>query len=1237
MKRNFWIPTLVPACFAWGLAMFAMFAASPAQAAPPGESPGEERELIVLLAAGPGAPRPEEVVDHARRGEPLPAGLGIGNPREVRFVLAERASGELLAEIEADPDSPRARLERYVVFRYPAQANLEAIREALLRNPHVLAVEENLPLDLASTNPNDPMFPSTGSTPPDQYQWGSFTLNLPNAWDYTRGHAYVGIVDTGIDPTHPDLVGNFRQHLSWDFGYDDNNVSEGQAQQLNGQLTFPDRAGHGTHVAGIVGATANNGIGVAGACWGCSLMIAKASTLANGCVNGDCFVYNATLFTVDAAEGVTGMVDRGAQVINMSFRSARRNCATSPNVMCDALAYATQRDVAMVASSGNGGGNIGFPAHDPRVLAAGGIIPDGSFWGTCDPAFDTTDCPSNDGPDQEVVAPARQVLSTFYRGLPYSPTACSETSTGSGYGPCTGTSMSSPYVASLAGLARSVNPLLSQSEVQTLLRSTASFGTFHDNEFGFGIANALAAVETALGRAGGTVVPNRLTPLFSLYSSTATDSFYTTVPQMVTAAQAGFSYEPTGPLVAGYDAFPGAPAPCPGCRIAPGASVYVFTGERAPFAGAAPLVPLYRLTRSPATSARDSAYAVDAAGITSLRNLNYQLDGIEGYIHPLCTPEPGCIPAGAVRLYRYYNASRDDFAIFPESELAQMQALGYAPRTGFAPVLGYVYPNADADGDRLVNGFEGLLGTDAAKADTDCDGTSDGNEVLLFPPTDPRGSSCDQPPVPQFTFFCNGRTCTFDGSASTDDKGIVSHGWSFGDGTTGSGPTVTHTYATVSTFTATLTVTDTIGQARQISQSVTTEVDNPPHASFYVVCVGRTCSVDAEASTDDFGITNYLWSWGDGQTTSGTNSAPSHTYAANGTYTINLTVSDIVGQTASTSQTVSFDQAPVASFTINCIGRSCDVDASASSDDLGIASYSWDWDDEALTTGGPLNHHDYGFDGTFTVRLTVTDTSGNTAGASRTVTVFDNPPHASFFVVCVGRTCSADAEASTDDFGITNYLWNWGDGQTTSGTNSAPSHVYAADGTYTITLTVSDRAGQTASASHTVTVSLAPTASFTISCVARTCDVDASASTGSIVDYLWDWNDEALSTGGPLNSHTYGWDGTFTVRLTVTDSAGNTTSTTRTVTVTAGGDPAPTASFTISCTGRTCNVDASASTDNGTIVDYIWDWDDEAVTSGGPLNSHTYGWNGTFTVRLTVVDNAGGTGHTTRTVTVSGP
>lgn len=82
---------------------------------------------------------------------------------------------------------------------------------------------------------------------------------------------------------------------------------------------------------------------------------------------------------------------------------------------------------------------------------------------------------------------------------------------------------------------------------------------------------------------------------------------------------------------------------------------------------------------------------------------------------------------------------RDDYAVFPESELSQKVAEGYVSTPGLNDWIGYVYPKVDRDGDQVIDGFETLAGTNPLRADSDCDGRSDGQEMLQFPYGDPLG------------------------------------------------------------------------------------------------------------------------------------------------------------------------------------------------------------------------------------------------------------------------------------------------------------------------------------------------------------------------------------------------------------------------------------------------------------------------------------------------------------------
>ncbi|HEX9505816.1 MAG TPA: PKD domain-containing protein, partial [Acidimicrobiia bacterium] len=161
----------------------------------------------------------------------------------------------------------------------------------------------------------------------------------------------------------------------------------------------------------------------------------------------------------------------------------------------------------------------------------------------------------------------------------------------------------------------------------------------------------------------------------------------------------------------------------------------------------------------------------------------------------------------------------------------------------------------------------------------------------------------DQPPVARISVSCNGLMCAFDAGTSSDDHGINSYLWTFGDGGFGIQRVSPHTYAAAGTYTVQLTVYDTINQSNTATTTLTvTAPDTPPTPFFTFSCTGRECTFDGRGSTDDHGITAWAWSFGD--TTTGSGSFTSHTYAVDGTYTVQLTVTDTSGQVGFTTRTV---------------------------------------------------------------------------------------------------------------------------------------------------------------------------------------------------------------------------------------------------------------------------------------------------------------------------------------------
>ncbi|MEV8172262.1 PKD domain-containing protein [Microbacterium sp. NPDC077486] len=169
--------------------------------------------------------------------------------------------------------------------------------------------------------------------------------------------------------------------------------------------------------------------------------------------------------------------------------------------------------------------------------------------------------------------------------------------------------------------------------------------------------------------------------------------------------------------------------------------------------------------------------------------------------------------------------------------------------------------------------------------------------------------------------------------------------------------------------------------------------------------------------------------------------------------------------------------------------------------------------------------------------------------------------------------------------------------------------------------------------------STAPVAAFTATPSGLDVAFDASTSvppaTTTISGYRWDFGDGTTGTG-KTPSHAYTKPGTYSVKLTVTDSQNLVGSVTKRVVV-QGANALPTASFTLSASGLTVSADASASTDaDGSIRSYRWDWGD-GTTGEGATATHTYPTPGTRTVTLTVTDDVGGTATTTREAVVAEP
>jgi PKD repeat protein len=251
-----------------------------------------------------------------------------------------------------------------------------------------------------------------------------------------------------------------------------------------------------------------------------------------------------------------------------------------------------------------------------------------------------------------------------------------------------------------------------------------------------------------------------------------------------------------------------------------------------------------------------------------------------------------------------------------------------------------------------------------------------------------------------------------------------------------------------------------------------------------------------------------------------------------------------------------------------------------------------------------------------------------------------SPPTADFSWACDGLSCQF-TDASSDDGTVTEWLWRFGDGS--SSTARSPSHAYDAAGSYSITLTITDNEGTSDITSKQVSVSAPPPsndpphAEFEVTCQDLRCAfVDRSDDAdGSVVSWAWDFGDG--STSSERNpSHTYAAAGRYTVLLVATDDGGAADSKTHDANPTApppdSNDP-PRADFDVHCDHESCEFGDKSTDADGTVVAWQWSFGDGA-TSTEQNPSHTYAGRGRYDVALTVTDDGGATGSKTKRVDI---
>jgi serine protease len=270
-------------------------------------------------------------------------------------------------------------------------------------------------------------------------------LNLtrfPQAWDVTTGSDAVvtAVLDTGVDLDHPDLAPRLVPGVD----------------AVDGDGVPADENGHGTAVAGALGAATGNGEGIAGATWRGGVMPVRV-------LGAD-----GTGSDADIAAGIVAAVDRGARILNLSLGGPEDGA-----LLRDAIAYAVDRGALVVAAAGNEASDEpSYPAAYPGVLAVAATDWEGdTFWLT------------SRGDWVDIAAPGSSIAVTRWAAGPIHAYAAAD-----------GTSFSAPLVAGVAAQVLARNPGFSPDQVKGALMVSAQYLPSHDPGAGVGELNASGAV-----------------------------------------------------------------------------------------------------------------------------------------------------------------------------------------------------------------------------------------------------------------------------------------------------------------------------------------------------------------------------------------------------------------------------------------------------------------------------------------------------------------------------------------------------------------------------------------------------------------------------------------------------------------------------------------------------------------------------------------------------------------------
>lgn len=453
---------------------------------------------------------------------------------------------------------------------------------------------------------------------------------------------------------------------------------------------------------------------------------------------------------------------------------------------------------------------------------------------------------------------------------------------------------------------------------------------------------------------------------------------------------------------------------------------------------------------------------------------------------------------------------------------------------------------------------------------------------------------------------CDSITVTLTNSSIS----AVSHFWDFGDGTTSTlGSPPPHSYIGPGDRTIMLTVTNALGCTHSVSQVV--HVYAPPTVGIQVtnLCFGEVATFTPVIGTDaDNPVISWAWDLGDGTTSS--LQSPTHQYASAGTYVISLAVATPYCGNSGV-QWVSVQPRPVAAFTPDAVLGCSPFPVNFTNNSSDATLYSWAFGDGGSSTDQDAAHtflNTTSSDTVFTVQLIAASPFGCADTTLQNITVA--PGVVAAFTHNAQPGCAPlDVDFVNNSTGATTYLWDFGDG--TTSTDPVPSHTYVNNtfflDIHTITLTAYSPAGCQASTSQQVMVY--PTPNFTFVAQPDSGCSPLTVTFPSIVgavNYQWSFGDGATASG-PSPTHTYINSTTNQLVLPVTLLGANAFGCVDTATASVTVYPNPTAQFTLSNT-QGCHPLTAQLTNLSTGADmFSWNYGD-GVVSDTSVAVHEHTW-----------------------------